>query len=65
MVRAATALILALALAAPCSAGAAYGGYFASTGTMLPVWQKSRALHWFGWFAFFPTTELYGGASLN
>lgn len=29
----------------PYNAGAAYGGYFASTGTMFPVWQKSRALH--------------------
>lgn len=26
-------------------AGAAYGRYFASSGTMFPVWQKSRALH--------------------
>jgi len=29
----------------PYDAGAAYGHYFASTGTMFPVWQKSGALH--------------------
>jgi len=29
----------------PYHAGAAYGRYFASTGTMFPVWQKSGALH--------------------
>ncbi len=29
----------------PYNAGAAYGAYFASQGTMFPVWQKSRALH--------------------
>ncbi len=29
----------------PYNAGAAYGRYFASTGTMFPVWLKSRALH--------------------
>lgn len=29
----------------PYHAGAAYGRYFASTGTMFPVWQKSAALH--------------------
>lgn len=29
----------------PYNAGAAYGAYFASSGTMFPVWQKSRALH--------------------
>ena len=28
----------------PYNAGAAYGAYFASPGTMFPVWQKSRAL---------------------
>ena len=28
----------------PYNAGAAYGYYFGSTGTMFPVWQKSRAL---------------------
>jgi len=28
----------------PYGAGAAYGAYFASPGTMFPVWQKSRAL---------------------
>ena len=28
----------------PYDAGAAYGAYFASRGTMFPVWQKSRAL---------------------
>jgi hypothetical protein len=29
----------------PYHAGAAYGRYFASTGTMFPVWQKSGTLH--------------------
>jgi hypothetical protein len=29
----------------PYHAGAAYGAYFASLGTMFPVWQKSRALY--------------------
>jgi hypothetical protein len=29
----------------PYHAGAAYGRYFASTGTMFPVWQKSSLLH--------------------
>jgi hypothetical protein len=29
----------------PYHAGAAYGHYFASTGTMFPVWQKSGVLH--------------------
>jgi hypothetical protein len=29
----------------PYNAGAAYGQYFASTGTMFPVWQRSTLLH--------------------
>ena len=31
--------------ARPYNAGAAYGAYFASQGTMFPVWQRSHALH--------------------